>query len=312
MDFYAKSEWIGKILNSRPTTRPETLLDKYVEFVGEKPEKSEFLMPVEFLFCRSPNQIYVRPKTDKVVFQALRMKLQEVYSQSPPAKIILNVGWLCAVCCENLWIRARVIEVNLKQCTVQDFDTAILHTIPYDLVYPLMEPFNTVSSLYITCSLADVYPPLGKWNPEVSRFITNKLIGTESIFVSRRKELTEVLNAVIYFGKKSLGGPLKNSGMKLHNLNEKLISKTLVLKSPRSLQLHLPTISAWPIANRTMLPRTFVAWVSWLTFKYIHLIDQSVLSRLREMSAYLTEECNDSQPSDEDLQCQVGDMVIAK
>jgi Tudor domain len=111
------------------------------------------------------------------------------------------------------------------------------------------------------------------------------------------------------------GGPLQIPGMTRINLNEELVSMGLAYhcSNPLLSPKHAHKIQTWKSPEPRQLDSVFWGIVTWVNLTgEIFLHDVKSKKELAEITKWLNDAYNDTEPSPADLNCRPGDICIAK
>jgi Tudor domain len=194
-------------------------LKKQTKVNGSMPGESDFVMAVKFLFCQSPNQIFVRPLAYEASYQKLDTDLQKEYRSTKLKFVLPEIGMKYAVYLYGHWIRGVVtnIDQHTKQYSIVCMDTGQPFRLGTPLICPLVPPFDSVPPLAVRFNLATINPKPTQSDFDIICRTNEVLLGSDEVFVfclNRPQTIHLNIPVQVIFQQRT------STGTELVNLNE--------------------------------------------------------------------------------------------
>ena len=186
-------------------------LDGSLKTEGQMPREGDYIVAVKLLMCRSTQTIFVRPIIYESKFEDMNIELQKAYRTSKVGKMAhVEVGNRCAAFVYGQWIRAVITDIDADlRCSIASIDCGQPHVIPFDQIYSLISPFDSIPKFALKCSLLGVKPDNGSPNDEITAKITNALLQADDVYVfcsHRPKAIPSLLEVNIIYRHETVNG----------------------------------------------------------------------------------------------------------
>ncbi len=129
-------------------------------------EKLMTLLAVSFFECQSPESIIFHTECFQETFVRIQNELNNIYSNRSSCcdeePINFDVGFRCAVFCQNTWYRAEVVDVDsYPEIVVSLLDTGFTLFVNASKVRRLPDLLCNIPRMVLRCSLSGLYSPCG-------------------------------------------------------------------------------------------------------------------------------------------------------